>query len=370
MSSCTPPARSRPSRRSLEPIPWPRHSGAIKNIETWAWITPSDCTWMTPMTSSPASATSVVTPCAHSARLVRSGSSAYSAQPSAATSRIKPSRWARANGWIDTSFMRLQPPVEMPWRRRLFRGSAEFLGEADQKSFGSPYVAEPVHVFVLNHFVDELCAVFAEPGERIVDVVNGKHDTQVAQSVDGSLPVVSGHRRSDKSRKLESALAVRRAHHGDLDLLAVESRDTPRPLSVYRRLSFELEPEHAKELDCRRQILNDDAYVVHTECHMPKLQRSPLGLELTRPPKSALRTSTAAFRQSGRRRLHRSSAELTSICGVNPSLGVSAAVGAFHAKRHFRLSPALRSIRAIDARPEPDLGRRKPRKPAHRAGFT
>ena len=106
--------------------------------------------------------------------------------------------------------------------------------------------------------------MLAEPGERIVDVVHGEHDAQVAQSVHGGGPVVSRNRRCDESRKLESALAVRGAHHGDLDLLVAQSGNTPRPLSVNRRLSFEPEPELAKELDCRRQILNDDAYVVHT----------------------------------------------------------------------------------------------------------
>src|SRR3954471_21581482 len=104
------------------------------------------------------------------------------------------------------------------WQLAGSGGSAEFLGEADEKSLGPPDVADPVHVFVLNHFVNELCTVFAKPGERIVDVVDGEHDPQVAKSVLGSLPVVSGHRRSDESRKLESALAVRRTHHGDLDM--------------------------------------------------------------------------------------------------------------------------------------------------------
>src|SRR3954454_10464908 len=271
MSRCTPPARSKPSRSSLDPIPRPCQSGAIRSIDTWAWMTPSDCTWITPTTCSPASATSDVAPSADSARLVRSASSAYSAQPSAATSPITPSRWARAYGWIDTSVIHLRPPGErVPSRWRLFRESAEFLGEADQESFGPPDVAEPVHVFVLDQFVDELCAVLAEPGERVVDVVNGEHDTQVAQSVDGGVPVVSRNRRRDESRKLESALAVRGAHHGDLDVLITQSGNTPRPLSVDRGLSFELEPELAKELDCGRQILNDDAHVVHAQCHMPK----------------------------------------------------------------------------------------------------
>ena len=52
----------------------------------------------------------------------------------------------------------------------------ELLGKPDEKSFGAPDVAEPIRVFVLDHFADELRTAFAEPGERIVDVLHGKHD--------------------------------------------------------------------------------------------------------------------------------------------------------------------------------------------------
>ena len=54
--------------------------------------------------------------------------------------------------------------------------SAEFLGEPDEKSFGASDVAEPIRVFVPDHFADELRAALAEPGERLVDVVHGEHD--------------------------------------------------------------------------------------------------------------------------------------------------------------------------------------------------
>ena len=52
----------------------------------------------------------------------------------------------------------------------------ELLGKPDENSFGAPDVAEPIRVFVLDHFADELRAAFAEPGERIVDVLHGEHD--------------------------------------------------------------------------------------------------------------------------------------------------------------------------------------------------
>ena len=54
---------------------------------------------------------------------------------------------------------------------------AEFFGQPDEKSVRSADVAEPIRVLVLDHFAaDKLCAVLAEPGERIVDVVHSKHD--------------------------------------------------------------------------------------------------------------------------------------------------------------------------------------------------
>jgi hypothetical protein len=36
--------------------------------------------------------------------------------------------------------------------------SAEFLGEPNEKPFGATDVAEPIRVFVLDHFADELSA--------------------------------------------------------------------------------------------------------------------------------------------------------------------------------------------------------------------
>lgn len=73
-----------------------------------------------------------------------------------------------------------------PWQQACRKVSAflrlsgnaltELLGEPDQKSFGAADVAEPIRFLVLNHFTYELRAVFAEPGERLVDVVHGEHD--------------------------------------------------------------------------------------------------------------------------------------------------------------------------------------------------
>jgi len=52
----------------------------------------------------------------------------------------------------------------------------ELLSEPDEDSFGAAHVAESIGVFVLGNFADELRAAFTETGERIVDVLHGKHD--------------------------------------------------------------------------------------------------------------------------------------------------------------------------------------------------
>src|ERR687885_1307613 len=136
---------------------------------------------------------------------------------------------------------------------RRLPGLAEFLSEPDEKAFRPADVAEPIRIFVLDHFAaDELRAVLTEPGERLVDVVHGEHDAQVAESVHRGVSVIGDHRRREKTRELEPAVAVRRAHHRDLDALAAQSSDAPRPVSFDHGSSFELEAELTKERDRRR----------------------------------------------------------------------------------------------------------------------
>ena len=58
--------------------------------------------------------------------------------------------------------------------------SAKFLGESDEKPFGSTDVAEPIRFFILDYFAYELRAARAEPFKRRVDVVHSEHDAEVA----------------------------------------------------------------------------------------------------------------------------------------------------------------------------------------------
>jgi len=45
----------------------------------------------------------------------------------------------------------------------------------------------------LNHSVDELGAMFAEPGQGIAEVVHGEHSAEVAESVHRGVPVIGDH---------------------------------------------------------------------------------------------------------------------------------------------------------------------------------
>src|SRR5712664_1380887 len=140
----------------------------------------------------------------------------------------------------------------------------ELLGKPDENSFGAPDVAEPIRVFVLDHFADELRAAFAEPGERIVDVLHGEHDAQVTQSVHRGTAVIGDHRRREESGHLEPAVTVRRTHHGNLDAHVAQSSDAICPVSFDWGAPLELEAKFGEELNGGVDVFYHDADVVHT----------------------------------------------------------------------------------------------------------
>src|SRR5688572_1916502 len=125
----------------------------------------------------------------------------------------------------------------------------ELLGKPDENAFGAPDVAEPIRVFVLDHFADELRAAFAEPGERIVDVLHGEHDAQVTESVHRGAAVIGDHRRREESGYLEPAVTVRRTHHGNLDAHVAQSSDAICPVSFDWGAPLELEAKFGEELN-------------------------------------------------------------------------------------------------------------------------
>jgi hypothetical protein len=55
------------------------------------------------------------------------------------------------------------------------------LRESDEKPLQARAdIAEPIRVFVMAYFAYELRAVLAEPSNRLVDVVHGEHNAEVA----------------------------------------------------------------------------------------------------------------------------------------------------------------------------------------------
>jgi hypothetical protein len=57
---------------------------------------------------------------------------------------------------------------------------ASFLGESDEEPFRPTDVAQPIRVFILDYFAYELRAACPEPFKRLVDVIHGEHDAEVA----------------------------------------------------------------------------------------------------------------------------------------------------------------------------------------------
>jgi hypothetical protein len=54
-------------------------------------------------------------------------------------------------------------------------------------------------------------------------------------------------------------VAVRRAHHGNLDALIAQSSDTSGPFSFDRGPPFELKAELAKEINRPSEVIDDDS---------------------------------------------------------------------------------------------------------------
>src|SRR5262245_59863697 len=79
--------------------------------------------------------------------------------------------------------------------------------------------------------------------------------------------------RREEPGELEPAVAVRRAHHGNLNALIAQPSNTSGPFSFDRGPPFEIEAELAKEFDRRCEVIDDDSYVVHSfKRHMSSLQ--------------------------------------------------------------------------------------------------
>src|SRR5215813_2038797 len=85
--------------------------------------------------------------------------------------------------------------------------------------------------------------------------------------------MIGDDRRREEPGELQPAVAVRRAHHGNLNALIAQPSNTSGPFSFDRGPPFEIEAELAKEFDRRCEVIDDDSYVVHSfKRHFSSLQ--------------------------------------------------------------------------------------------------
>jgi hypothetical protein len=75
--------------------------------------------------------------------------------------------------------------------------------------------------------------------------------------------MIGDYRRGEKSRNLESAVAVGGDHHGDLDALCAQSGDTPGPFSFDHGSPFEPEAKLGEKSDGLIERFYRDADVIH-----------------------------------------------------------------------------------------------------------
>src|SRR5690606_23217698 len=123
-------------------------------------------------------------------------------------------------------------------------------------------------VFVLDDFIDHPRTELAEPGECVVEVLNGEHDAQVSQRVYGGRAVIGRDGGGVEAREFEATVTVRSTHHGDFDALAAQSGDTAGPIAFDGHAAFEGKAEFGEELNGGIEVFHHDADVVHSlDCH-------------------------------------------------------------------------------------------------------
>ena len=76
--------------------------------------------------------------------------------------------------------------------------------------------------------------------------------------------MIRDNRWHKEAGELETAVAVWRAHHRNLDALIRKSGDTSSPFSFDHRPPFELKAELSKEINCASEVFDDDSYVIHS----------------------------------------------------------------------------------------------------------
>jgi hypothetical protein len=132
-------------------------------------------------------------------------------------------------------------------RDEALNASEELFSQRYDDAPWTPHVAQPVQLLVLGHFAEEFGAeVGAHASDSLIDAFDCKHDAPEAQRV----------RRCDQR----------------FDLDTFEPVDAVHPLSLYRRLSLQLQTELGKESDSGCKVVDDDAEVVQSlDRHVPSI---------------------------------------------------------------------------------------------------
>src|SRR5687768_13425951 len=107
-----------------------------------------------------------------------------------------PPREAMAHQWWDS---RHRPTLPNASSRSL---PPKLFREPNENPFRAADVAEPVHVLVLDHLVDDLGAMFRQTSERLVEVLHREHDAKIAESVHRGVAVIGDRRRREEAGQL------------------------------------------------------------------------------------------------------------------------------------------------------------------------
>jgi hypothetical protein len=102
-----------------------------------------------------------------------------------------------------------------------------------------------------------------QAGQDRFEAVDGEHDAPYAQRVGRGIRLGADRRRRVEFRLLEATVAVRSPHHGDVDADTVEPGDAVHPTSLDCRLALRFQAELDKERESCREVVDDDAHVVH-----------------------------------------------------------------------------------------------------------
>ena len=141
--------------------------------------------------------------------------------------------------------------------------SADLLGQLDDDPLGAPDVTEPVAVLVRHKLADEFGAVTLQPIEDIVDALDRERDMTDAQRVRGragSPPRPGG---------VWNLVSSSRAWPSGVRIIAMSEPDSVEPnhaiheAALDRGLAFQLESELGEERHRAREVVDDDAHVVH-----------------------------------------------------------------------------------------------------------